>query len=105
MVSTGQDTVNSMESLILAGNATTDTVTQMVTYSFDLVENSLNNVSMVVLNDMEKLQKYEDAAGNGLNATISVVPYLEKCLMIQFRAGKAQPMMKQGCRFRMSVTG
>ena len=78
MVSTGQDTVNSMESLILAGNATTDTVTQMVTYSFDLVENSLNNVSMVVLNDMEKLQKYEDAAGNGLNATISVVPYLEK---------------------------
>ena len=38
MVSTGQDTINSMESLILAGNATTDTVTQMVTYSFDLVE-------------------------------------------------------------------
>ena len=78
MVSTGQDTVNSMESLILAGNATTDTVTQMVTYSFDLVENSLNNVSMVIQNDMEKLGKYEDAAGNGLNATISVVPYLEK---------------------------
>lgn len=61
MVSTGQDTVNSMESLILAGNATTDTVTQMVTYSFDLVENSLNNVSMVIQNDMEKLGKYEDA--------------------------------------------
>ena len=78
MVSTGQDTINSMESLILAGNATTDTVTQMVTYSFDLVENSLNNVSMVIQNDMEKLGKYEDAAGNGLNATISVVPYLEK---------------------------
>ena len=57
MVSTGQDTVNSMESLILAGNATTDTVTQMVTYSFDLVENSLNNVSMVIQNDMEKLGK------------------------------------------------
>ncbi len=78
MVSTGQDTVNSMESLILAGNATTDTVTQMVTYSFDLVQNSLNNVSMVVQNDLEKLAKYEDAAGNGLNAAVSVVPYLEK---------------------------
>ena len=77
MVSTGQDTVNSMESLILAGNATTDTYPDG-TYSFDLVENSLNNVSMVIQNDMEKLGKYEDAAGNGLNATISVVPYLEK---------------------------
>lgn len=78
MVSNGQDTVNSMEGLLVAGDATADSVTQMVNYSFDMISNTLDSVSTVVQNDMNTLKNYEEAVGKGLTGSQSVMPYLRK---------------------------
>lgn len=78
MVSTGQDTVNSMEGLLVAGDATADSVTQMVNYSFDMISNTLDSVSTVVQNDMNTLKNYEEAVGKGLTGSQSMMPYLRK---------------------------
>ena len=78
MVSSGQDTVNSMEGLLVAGDATADSVTQMVNYSFDMISNTLDSVSTVVQNDMNTLKNYEEAVGKGLTGSQSVMPYLRK---------------------------
>ncbi|MDD6306646.1 MAG: YhgE/Pip domain-containing protein, partial [Clostridiales bacterium] len=78
MVSTGQDTVNSMEGLLVAGDATADSVTQMVNYSFDMISNTLDSVSTLVQNDMNTLKNYEEAVGKGLTGSQSMMPYLRK---------------------------
>lgn len=78
MVATGQDTVNSMEGLLTAGDATADTVTQMVNYSLDMVNNTLESVSAVIRNDMDTLKNYQDAVGKGLLGSKSVMPYLRQ---------------------------
>lgn len=78
MVSTGQDTVNSMEGLLVAGDATADSVTQMANYSFDMINNTLDSVSSVVQNDMNTLKNYEEAVGKGLIGSKSMMPYLSK---------------------------
>lgn len=76
MVSTGQDTVNTMEGLLIAGDATADSATQMVNYSLDMVNNTLDSVSSVIQNDMNKLKNYEQAVGSGLTSSKAMMPYL-----------------------------
>lgn len=76
MVSTGQDTVNTMEGLLIAGDATADSATQMVNYSLDMVNNTLDSVSGVIQNDMNKLKNYEQAVGSGLTSSKAMMPYL-----------------------------
>lgn len=78
MVATGQDTVNSMEGLLVAGDATADSVTQMVNYSLDMVNNTLDSVSTVIQNDMNTLKNYEEAVGKGLIASKAMMPYLRQ---------------------------
>lgn len=78
MVATGQDTVNSMEGLLTAGDATADSVTQMVNYSLDMVNNTLDSVSTVIGNDMNTLKNYQDAVGKGLLSSKSIMPYLRQ---------------------------
>ena len=76
MVSTGQDTVTTMEGLLIAGDATADSATQMVNYSLDMVNNTLDSVSSVIQNDMNKLKNYEQAVGSGLTSSKAMMPYL-----------------------------
>ena len=76
MVSTGRDTVNTMEGLLIAGDATADSATQMVNYSLDMVNNTLDSVSSVIQNDMNKLKNYEQAVGSGLTSSKAMMPYL-----------------------------
>ena len=78
MVTTGQDTVNSMEGLLNAGDATADSVSQMVTYSFDMVSGSLDNVAAVVNSQMNTIGNYQQSASQGLSASQSVMPYLQQ---------------------------
>ena len=57
MVSNGQASINSMESLLVAGNSTVSSTADMVSYSFDMMNDSLNNVSSVITNALNRLSE------------------------------------------------
>lgn len=78
MVNNGESMVNSMEGIIVSGSATADTVSQMVSYSFELVENSLNNVSESLTNMLGLMKSTGVTDVNGIEKAQAVVPYLEK---------------------------
>ena len=47
-----------MESLLVAGNSTVSSTADMVSYSFDMMNDSLNNVSSVITNALNRLSEY-----------------------------------------------
>lgn len=77
MVENGQASLNGMQSMLISGNATADTVSDMVTYSFHMVESSLDSVKAVVSSSLQTLDTYGQAAGNGISGSEAVMPYLE----------------------------
>lgn len=78
MVSNGQSTVQSMESLIVSGSATADTVSQMVSYSFDLVEDSLDNVSAAMKTTLQIVQDSGISDRSYIDSAMTAVPYMKK---------------------------
>ncbi len=78
MVASGQNTISGMESLMISGNATADTVSQMVSYSFDMVRNSLDGVMVMAENDLNRMENYESSAVSGTAAPGAVLPYLKE---------------------------
>lgn len=78
MVSTGEASLNGMQSMLISGNGTADTVTDMVSYSFGMVNSSLDGVKSVIENELGSLGNYEQAAGSGISGSQAIMPYLEK---------------------------
>jgi len=78
MVSTGEASVNSMQSLLVAGNGTADSVADMVSYSFDMVNDTLDNVSAVVTDRLGTVGNYGSDAGASVSGTKEVMPYLKQ---------------------------
>lgn len=78
MVSTGEASLNGMQSMLISGNGTADTVTDMVSYSFGMVNSSLDGVKSVIENELGSLGNYEQAAGGGISGSQAIMPYLEK---------------------------
>lgn len=76
MVSSGQASLNGMQSILTGANGTSDTVTDMVSYSFGMMRETLENVSSVVDSQLGTLGNYEQAAGAGISGAQAVVPYL-----------------------------
>lgn len=77
MVSAGESSLNGMQSLLISGNGTTDTVTDMVTYSLSMVGSSLDGVASAVSNELSSFGSYEQAAGSGISGANAIVPYLK----------------------------
>lgn len=78
MVSTGEASINNMQSLLIGSSGTTDTVTDMVTYSFDMVSNSLGGVSSAVINQLGAIAAYGESAANAVAGAQAMMPYLEQ---------------------------
>lgn len=78
MVSTGEASINSMQSLLVTGNGTADSVADMVSYSFDMVNDTLDNVSAVITDKLNSLGNYGQVAGTSISGAQTVMPYLEQ---------------------------
>lgn len=78
IVSTGEASINSMQGLLVSGNSTADTVTDMVSYSFQMVNNSLDGVASVVTDKLNSLGDYGQGAGDAIVGVQAVMPYLEQ---------------------------
>lgn len=80
MVATGQASVNGMQSLLIGANGTTDSVTDMVSYSFTMINSTLDGVSSVVNSQLDSLSGYEQGAQSGISGAQAVLPYLQTML-------------------------
>lgn len=78
MVNTGEASINSMQSLLVTGNATADSVADMVSYSFDMVNDTLYNVSAVITDKLNAIASYGQGAGTAVSGVSTVMPYLEQ---------------------------
>lgn len=78
MVETGETSLNSMQSLLVSGNGTADTVADMVSYSFGMINNSLDGVVSVINDKLGSLGNYELEAGSSITGVQAVMPYLEQ---------------------------
>jgi putative membrane protein len=78
MVDTGADSVNSMQSLLVGANGTAETVTDMVTYSLDMVNNNLDMVAKVVDNALDSIASYEGSVSSSISGAQAVMPYLKE---------------------------
>lgn len=78
MVNTGEASINSMQSLLVTGNGTADSVADMVSYSFDMVNDTLNNISAVITDKLNAIGNYGEGAGTAISGVQSIMPYLEQ---------------------------
>lgn len=78
MVSTGEASINSMQSMLISDGGTTDTVTDMVSYSLQMVNDSLSGVASVIAERMEGIGNYGSGAGDAITAAQTLLPYLEQ---------------------------
>lgn len=78
MVSTGEASLNSMQSMLVSSNGTSDTVTDMVSYSLGMVNDSLSGVASVVEERMGNIGDYGTSAGDAVEGAQTLMPYLEQ---------------------------
>lgn len=78
MVSTGEASLNGMQSLLVGANGTSDSVADMVSYSFDMVSSTLDNVTVVIENQLDSIGNYEHTAGTGITGAQAIMPYLKE---------------------------
>ncbi len=78
MVSTGEASINSMQSMLVNGSGTADTVTDMVSYSLQMVGDSLNSVAPVVTDRLSGIGSYESGIGDAIAGAQTLLPYLEE---------------------------
>lgn len=78
IVATGEASINSMQSMLINGGGTTDTVTDMVSYSLQMVNDSLSGVASVIAERMESIGNYGSGAGDAIAAAQTLLPYLEE---------------------------
>lgn len=78
IVSTGQNTLNTMQGTVISGTGSADTVTDMVTYSFSIVSDSLENVSAIVEGDLHDVGGLDGASDASVNKLQGMMPYIKK---------------------------
>ena len=78
LVGNGQNTVNAMQGAITSGTASADTVSDMVSYSLDMMGTTLDQVSAIVQSDLSNLEGKEGTVTNGLTGAQAVMPYLKQ---------------------------
>ena len=78
LVGNGQNTVNAMQGAVTSGTASADTVSDMVSYSLDMIGTTLDQVSSMIQNDLSNLEGKEGSVTNGLAGAQAIMPYLKQ---------------------------
>lgn len=78
MVSTGEASINSMQSMLIGASGTSDTVADMVSYSLEMVNDSLSGVASVVAERMGNIGNYGTNATDAVGTAQTLMPYLEQ---------------------------
>ena len=78
VVDNGQSTVNSMQSALLSASGSADSVAEMVSYSFDLMSASLDDIDELLANGTSDAQDLQQQISYGVNSAQTVLPYLNK---------------------------
>lgn len=78
MVGSGESTVNSMQSALVSGASSAETVTDMVSYSFSLLNTSLEDVSTLVNQGFESVTSTGANADKALAGAQAVMPYVRQ---------------------------
>ena len=78
VVKNGQGTVNSMESALLAASGSADSIADMVSYSFDLLNASLNDLDSLVNSGTSNIEDWQNGANNGITGAQAIMPYLKQ---------------------------
>ncbi len=78
MVDSGQASILGMEELLIGADGTAETATDMIVYSFDIVQSSLDGVANSITTSLSPISEFETSVGNAVTVAQATMPYLQK---------------------------
>lgn len=78
VIDNGQSTVNSMQSALLSASGSADSVAEMVSYSFDLMSASLDDIDALLAKGTSDAQDLQQQVSQGVTSAQTILPYLNK---------------------------
>lgn len=78
VIDNGQSTVNSMQSALLSASGSADSVAEMVSYSFDLMGASLDDIDALLAKGTSDAQDLQQQVSQGVTSAQTILPYLNK---------------------------
>lgn len=78
VIDNGQSTVNSMQSALLSASGSADSVAEMVSYSFDLMSASLDDIDALLAKGTSNAQDLQQQVSQGVTSAQTILPYLNK---------------------------
>lgn len=78
VVQNGGSAVNTMHSALIAASGNTDSIADMVTYSFNLLGGSLDDISSLVDTGTSSVGDWQGGVTNSITGAQAIMPYLEQ---------------------------
>ena len=78
ITSAGRSTISGMQSMLLTASQTTQTMTMLVNYSLDLIEDNLTGISKKIENTLTVLTNTGDFVDISVDGVTQVVPYMRE---------------------------
>ena len=78
ITSAGRSTISGMQSMLLTASQTTETMTMLVNYSLDLIEDNLTGISKKIENTLTVLTNTGDFVDISVDGVTQVVPYMRE---------------------------
>ncbi|MGN0353300.1 MAG: YhgE/Pip domain-containing protein [Roseburia sp.] len=78
VIENGESTVNTMQSALIAASGSSDSIADMVTYSFDLLGGSLDDISSLIDAGVSNVGDWQGSAAGSLKGAQAIMPYLDQ---------------------------
>ena len=78
VIENGESTVNTMQSSLIAASGNADSIAQMVTYSFELLQGSLDDVIRMIDAGMANSGSVNNGVANSISSAQAIIPYLNQ---------------------------